>query len=181
MKTHKIWLIDKEIKIHTILLYVLWAEKCYFLKRAINRNYFNSKCFYWIDAGFFRSFKKTYKYLNNWPSKKKCFEDPRVIINSIRNLTIKEIEGFKNFNIQIYNQIIRKTNVAGGFFGGKSFYLLKFISIYYKTIKLFIKKDMFIGKDQNLFAYISYLNKDIVNIIYSGKWKYFASYLKNKN
>ena len=40
---------------------------------------------------------------------------------------------------------------------------------------------MFIGKDQNLFAYISYLNKDIVNIIYSGKWKYFASYLKNKN
>ena len=73
MKTHKIWLIDKEIKIHTILLYVLWAEKCYFLKRAINRNYFNSKCFYWIDAGFFRSFKKTYKYLNNWPSKKKMF------------------------------------------------------------------------------------------------------------
>ena len=172
--------IDYEKKIHSVFLYIVWAEKCYFLKRVINFNFFNSKCFYWIDAGFFRNYKKSKRYFNNWPSKKKCFEDPRVIINSIRNLSFTEIDGLKNFNNSIYNKIRRKNNVGGGFFGGKSNYLLKFISIYYKTIKLFIKKDMFIGKDQNLFAYIAYLNKHIVNIVYSGNFFYFISYLPNK-
>lgn len=171
---------DYEKKIHTSLLYIVWAEKCYFLKRAINRNYFNSKCFYWIDAGFFRSYNNTERYLNNWPSSKKCFEDPRVIVNSIRKLSKNELDGFKKLDIKIYNNIIRKTNVGGGFFGGNSDYLIKFILIYYKTIKLFIKKNMFIGKDQNIFAYIAYLNKNIVNIIYSGEWKYFAFYLLDK-
>ena len=142
--------------------------------------YFNSKCFYWIDAGFFRSYNNTERYLNNWPSSKKCFEDPRVIINSIRRLSKNELDGFKKLDIKIYYNIVRKTNVGAGIFGGKSDYLVKFILIYYKTIKLFIKKNMFIGKDQNIFAYIAYLNKNIVNIIYSGEWKYFAFYLLDK-
>ena len=178
LKTHTI---DYEKKIHSVFLYIIWAEKCYFLKRNINLNFFNSKCFYWIDAGFFRKPKKIIRYLNNWPSPKKCFEDPRTIINSMRNLSATEINGLKNLNITIYNKFRRKSkSVAGGFFGGNSKYLLKFILLYYKTIKLFIKKDLFIGKDQNLFSYIAYSNKDIIKIIYSGNYYYFASYLSEK-
>ena len=129
--------IDKENSYHTVPLYMVWAEKCYFLKKAIYRNYFNSKCFYWIDAGYFRI--KEDKYIKNWPSNKKCFEDPRVIINGMRKLPDEEIKGIKNFNITALKDFNNnKLNVAGGLFGGMPYYLRKFIKLYYKTIKDFI-------------------------------------------
>ena len=36
---------------------------------------------------------------------------------------------------------------------------------------------MFIGKDQNIFAYVAYLNPKIVNIVQSGNWHFFKDYL----
>ena len=174
IETHKI---DPEKKIHTIFLYLVWAEKCYFVRKAINRNYFNSKCFYWIDAGFFR---KDVFSSKKWPSPNKCIQDPRVIINSMRKFSNLEVEALKNLNVKLYNNfIIKRRNVGGGLFGGQPKYLIKFINLYYQTIKKFIKKKMFIGKDQNIFAYISYFNKDIVNIIHSEQWFYFNKYLAN--
>lgn len=173
--------IDKEKRIHTVLLYLVWAEKCFFIKKAIKLNFFKSKCFYWIDAGFFRK-KNVIQNLNGWPSNKKCIEDPRVLVNSIRTkeVTNKELKILKNLdtNNSIFKSFMNKKNVGGGFFGGKSDYLLKFIKLYVKTIKLFIKHSIFIGKDQNLFAYIAYLRKDIVKTIYSGDWYYLFDYLK---
>ena len=128
--------IDKENSYHSVPLYMVWAEKCYFAKKAIYRNYFHSQCFYWIDAGYFRI--KEDKYINNWPSTKKCFEDPRVIINGMRKLPDDEIEGLKNFNMTILKAFNNKLNVGGGLSGGKSYYLIKFIKLYYKAINIFI-------------------------------------------
>ena len=176
IESHKI---DLEKSYHTIPLYMVWAEKCAFIKKAIYFNYFNSKCFYWIDAGFFREKNMEDKYINKWPSVRKCYEDPRVIINSIRELSYEEIKALKNFNTTILNNIIKKMNVAGGFFGGKSQYLIKFCDLYYNAIKIFIKHKIFIGKDQNLFTYVSYLNPKIVKIVHSHKvqdWYYFKYY-----
>lgn len=170
--------IDYEKKLHSVPLYLIWAEKCYFVRRAIYRNFFKSKCFYWIDIGFFKN-SNLNKYLNNWPSKNKCFEDPRVIMNSMRKISNEEILELKKLEPKYYNEFIKKLNVGGGLFGGTQKYLNEFIKLYYKTISKFIKKSLFIGKDQNLFAYISYLNQDIVNLIYSGKWKYLALYIYN--
>ena len=172
-ESHKI---DYEKNIHSIPLYLVWAEKCFFLKRAIMKNFFNSSCFYWIDAGYFRT-RNISRYLNGWPSSKKCYEDPRVIMNSVRLINEKEIKGFLKLSFRIFNNFIKKVNVGGGFFGGGVHFLIKFIDLYYKTIKIFIKKELFIGKDQNLFAYISYSNKDVVKIIYSGNWFFFESFL----
>ena len=39
--------IDTEKRYHTVPLYLVWAEKCNFLKKAVLNNYFNSTCFYW--------------------------------------------------------------------------------------------------------------------------------------
>lgn len=167
--------IDIENSYHTVNLYLVWAEKCNFLKKAIHQNYFHSKCFYWIDAGYFR--KKEEKYINDWPKTKKCNEDPRVLINGIRQLSNIEIEGLKKFNMSLYEQFIKKDNVSSGLFGGKPEYLLKFIYLYYKAIIDFINHNMFIGKEQNLFAFVSYLNPKIVKIINSGQWYFFKSYL----
>ena len=170
--------VDIENSYHTVPLYMVWAEKCSFLKKAIYRNYFHSKCFYWIDAGYFRK-KEEKQYYYNWPSTKRCYEDPRVIINEIRKLSQEEIEGLRTFNKSIYFNIIKQVNVAAGLFGGKPEYCIKFCDLYYKAIKAFIKNNLFIGKEQNVFAYVSYLNPKIVKILSSNKkdWYFFKKYL----
>ena len=173
--THEI---NPEKKTHTINLYLIWAEKCYFVKRAIYHNYFKSKCFYWIDSGFFRKSERN-NSLKSWPSANKCNKDPRVIINSMRLLSNNEIQGLINLDINFYNQFIKKINVGGGLFGGQPKYLIKFIKLYYKTIKLFIKNKFYIGNDQNIFTFIAYFHKDIVQLVHSGKWFYFGEYLSN--
>ena len=101
------WKIDFEKKYHTIPLYLIWAEKCSFLKKVIEKNYFNSTCFYWVDAGYFREKEEMDKYID-WPS----------------------------------------------------------INLYYSSLKLFLKHNLFIGKDQNVFTYIALSHPEIVKLVY---------------
>jgi hypothetical protein len=132
----KSFLIDKAKYKHSVPLFIVWAEKLFFLKKAIFSNYFKSKCFYWIDAGYFKNKNMRY-YLFNWPSIGKCNEDPRVIINGIRKIDNKELNDLKNFNSKTHDKFMNNRNIAAGLFGGKSSYLLKFVYLYYKTISSF--------------------------------------------
>ena len=57
--------IDTENNYQAVLYISYGLKKSMFLKKAILLNYFNSKCFYWVDAGYFREKKKDMeKYLN---------------------------------------------------------------------------------------------------------------------
>jgi hypothetical protein len=169
--------IDIEKSHHSVPLYLIWAEKCKFLENAVNKNYFNSTCFYWVDAGFFRNSTKTKSYINDWPSPKNCFEDPRVIFNVLRASSKNEIEELRDFNINTHLEFQKQYNVGGNMFGGQSEYIKKFKNLYYNTLELFIKKKIFIGKDQNIFAYISYLHPEIIKLVYSDNWFYLQDYL----
>ena len=173
----KSWKIDIEKSYHTIPLYLIWAEKCSFLKRVIKENYFNSTCFYWIDAGYFREKGEMNKYAENWPSIKKCIEDKRVLMAQVRNFSAIEKTKIINFDINSHLYLQANINVAGNIFGGKPLSLLKFINLYYISIKLFIKKNLFIGKDQNIFAYIAFSHPQIVKLVYSKTFFGLKEYL----
>ena len=56
-------------------------------------------------------------------------------------------------------------------------YILKFCDLYYDTIKLFIKKKLFIGKDQNIYAFIAYFNEDVIKLVHNNKYFYLQKYL----
>jgi len=173
--------LDWENYFQSVPLYLVWAEKCFFLKKAILKNYFNSTCFYWIDAGLFIE-KDQINNNTNWPSTQKCYEDPRVIINSMRNVSNLEIEKLKNFDQNYYNyEFLHNPNVGAAVFGGQKDYTLKFIDLYETTLISFINHTFFIGKEQNLYAFIAYLHPEIVNLIYSGDWFYFIKYLNYSN
>ena len=116
------------------------------------------------------------KYIN-WPSTKKCYENPRVLINSIRKVNDLEKKNLLNFDLKAHKQFQRKTNVGGGVFGGQAQNLLKFIDYYYEAIKLFIRHKIFIGKDQNLFAFVVFSHPEIINLVHSGNFFYFLKYL----
>ena len=172
----KSYILDVEHFRHNPILYTAWAEKCIFLKKAAIKNYFNSKCFYWIDAGNFRNKSNLNNYLN-WPSTTKCKEDGRVIINEKLKVSNYIKEGLKNFDINIHKEFQKHYNVDASTFGGKREYVIKFSDAYYNTIELFIKNNIFIGKEQNIMAYVFYFYPNISKLIYSGKWKYMLEYL----
>ena len=168
--------IDVEHFRHNSLLYTIWAEKCNYLKKVAITNYFNSKCFYWVDAGNFRNKTSINKYIN-WPSSKKCYEDGRVIINEKLKISNYIKEGLKSFNIKIHREFQKHYNVDASTFGGQRDFVIKFSDAYYDTIRLFIKNNIFIGKEQNIMAFVFYFYPNISKLVYSGKWKYMLEYL----
>ena len=171
--------IDIERRIHSIPLYLVWAEKCTFLKKAILANYFNSKCFYWVDAGYFRdSLEKMKKYADKgWPTPIKCLQDNRVLMTQTNHFSFKEKQKIINFDSGAHKRLQRYVNVAGGFFGGQVENTLKFINLYYEALRLFIEKKIFIGKDQNVFAYVAFSHPDIMNLVFYRDFTGFKKYL----
>lgn len=162
-----------------IPLYLIYGEKCAFLKRAIENNYFNSTCFYWIDIGYFRKYNESMQnYTNSWPSLKRCYEDPRVLINLLRKFTEVEINGLLEFNLTWHKRLQRRISTAGGMFGGKAENLLKFIDLYYKSIILFSNHNIYMGKDQNIFTFVGFSHPEVVRFVYTkGDYYYFKKYL----
>ena len=67
--------------------------------------------------------------------------------------------------------------MIGGIFGGQNDYILRFIYLYYKTLKLFVKKKMFIGKDQNIFTYIAFSNPKIVKLVILKDYEKYKEYI----
>ena len=169
--------IDTENSYHTVPLYLTWAEKCSFMKKVILKNYFKSKCFYWVDAGFFDEPNSMEKYIN-WPSTKKCLRDSRVLMNLVTPTSESTKKGLINFDLEIHKQFQLTTNVGGNLFGGQPENLLKFIDYYYESVRLFISHKLFIGKDQNIFAFVAYKYPDVVNLVSSGgTYTFFKQYL----
>lgn len=170
--------IDYENKYHTVPLYLIWAEKCMFLKKAIVNNYFQSKCFYWIDIGYFRENKRDMeKYINNWPNTKKCFSNNRILMGQLKQFTEKEKEKILNFDYNSHIKLNRHLNVAGNIFGGQIENTIKFIDYYYEAIRLFIKKKIFIGRDQTIFTYVAFAHPEIIELIMVKNYREFRRIL----
>ena len=176
---NKSFSIDLENSYHSIPLYMVWAEKNMFLKKAIKNNTFHSKCFYWIDAGYFReNTVNMKKYINNWPSTKKCFEDKRLLMGQVKYFSQLEKEKIINFDIFSLKKLETDINVAAGLFGGQADNILKFVDYYYKAINKYSKNNLFIGKEQNIYTFVAFSHPDIVKLVFYPKYYYFKIYLK---
>ena len=169
---------DFEKNILNVPLYLIWAEKGNFLKKAIAQDYFKSKCFYWIDIGYFSVENINYtNYLNGWPKLDQCLGDEKIIIGTVRNYTESEKENFVKFDPGEHYRFPRTIYIAGGFFGGQIKNTLKFIEYYYETVREFIKRKIFCGKEQTLFAYVAFAHPEVVKLIYLKIYKGIIYYL----
>ena len=54
---------------------------------------------------------------------------------------------------------------------------MKFINLYYDAIRLFIKHNLFIGKDQNIFTYVAFAHPEVVKLIKFNYYYDFKFYL----
>ena len=137
--------------------------------------YFKTQFFFWIDAGYFRDINIT-NYINNWPSINKCKQEPRVVLNRIRKIGKEEYEKLMSFDNITHLKFQNDANILGNAYGGRTDYLLKFIKYYYDIFRLFMKKNKFIGMDQNFYAIISYLHPEIVKIVDSNQYHFLKTF-----
>ena len=171
--------IDPEKNIHTIELYKLWAEKVFFIKRAIHENVFDTDFFVWTDIGSFRDVGRLQDF-TNYPNinRLECDKITFLQLNPFSSLELENID-------QADNRFLYTIRIGGGIFGGRSDILLKFSALYDNVLKEFDDSGIFKGKDQNLFSFIIIRNPDMFNIInavtHNGydKWFYLHYYLSS--
>ena len=120
--------------------------------------------------GYFREKKNFDKHSNNRPSTKKCHEDPKLSMGQVKNFSNSEKERILNFNIEEHIKLRKNINVIGGIFGGQSKNILKFIDLYYYTVRLFTKKGIFTGKDQNIFTHTAFSHPEAIKSIFRRKY-----------
>jgi hypothetical protein len=175
---------DHENNIHNIDLYMIWNEKLNFIKKAIDFNFFNSSYYAWCDFGSVRNSLYPDLYIKTFPN--------------LSNLTEEKIYMFKvdcEFSEEDYKNPYDEKykywngTIAGSFFIGKKELLLKFYDYFYNEIIInYINRDIFIGKDHNLYISLYLSHPELFKLIngendnYSInfsqlKWFYFLKYL----
>ena len=174
---------DHECSYHNTGLYLIWNEKLNFVKKAIDLNFFNTSYYAWCDFGCVRNSIYPKIYLKNFPNLSKLTDD--------KIYMCKVDCDFKpdDFN-NPYNEKFRYASgsIAGSFFIAKKELILTMNDIFYnQIIPEYIKRDLFIGKDQTLYISLYLQYPHLFNLIVGEndeytipnsqlKWFYFLKY-----
>jgi hypothetical protein len=96
----------------------------------------------------------------------------------IRTFSDAEVERFRRF--EIAQSHFLTINVGGGIYGGNWNYVLALHEVFFWTIDEWIKRNLFIGKDQNILSVISNVHPELVNLVgpvSANPWFYLQDYL----
>lgn len=175
---------DHENKYHNTDLYLIWNEKLKFIEKGILLNPFKTSYFAWCDIGYIRNKIYIDMYLKSFPNLNKLTEDKVYMLNIDYDFNKEDF-------IEPYNEKYRyiSNTIGGGFIIGSENKLKEMINIYYnEIIPTYINKNLFIGKDQNLYVSLYLLYPSLIKLIkgYNDnftipycelKWFYFLKYL----
>jgi len=175
---------DHERYHHHPYLYMIWAEKSTFLKKAIDMNVYNSEFFCWTDIGMVRE-ESQLSYINKFPNEEilKTIKTDKVYLLNIDEFTEQEL---KNNDVCQIFRYIPTARIGGGFILGHKDVLQKWSRIYYETLEDFMKKDYFAGKDQSIMAciYLKYRD-ELIELVRPkdspiNPWFYMLYYFGNR-
>ncbi len=145
---------DPEKHIHSVDLYLIWAEKSEFMRKSAMENPFQSEFFIWMDSGMIRD-KRLGMILHNFPD----IRGIRSIINETNpSVCLLEMSSEWRSRIEIDNEFIMKNDqyvrsnihIGGTTFFGNREGILKWGDDYYSMLDEYKKRNFFIGKDQNV-------------------------------
>jgi hypothetical protein len=153
--------IDPEKTIHYLELYLIWNAKGWFLSQIAELNPYNSKYFFWVDAGSFRN----YYGLAYWPGIfriEQIFGNNKdtVLLGLISCPVVSNISDFQESDGPLVQDMIQ-----GGFFGSSAYGVKWWASEYYRLHDVYITSGKFVGKEQNLMNTLALLHKDKVKLI----------------
>lgn len=166
--------LDPEKEIHSPDLYAVWNAKAWMLQYVTEQNPFRSRYFLWIDAGAFRT--ENYRF-GRWPNQERAVQiferdRPHKVLLSLINPFSKEVCTKLQNRMAAYDveQGPLKLNlIQGGIIGGSSESIRWWSDIYYKTLRIYVRKKWFVGKDQQTMNALALAHPDRINIILTFK------------
>ena len=153
--------IDPERRYHSVELYAVWCAKSYMLNRSAELNPFQTKYFFYLDAGAFRSPHYRFEAWPHGPAISTLFNNDRFALGLITPLPRR----FCPLNSTIMDGPIKMDIIEGTFMGGPASAIRWWTSVYYTTIDEYRKKDLFIGKDQQVMNIIALAYADRFNML----------------
>jgi glycosyltransferase involved in cell wall biosynthesis len=149
--------IDPENHIHTPELYTVWAEKPFFVERAIQINPFQTDFFFWCDIGAFRNPNISQTIIDTFPTTR-YLESEKILFQSVGDLKasdwIQKADGIRGECIsRTWNEI----RLVGGLWGGGINACLRWKNAYHRMLEAYFEAGRFAGKDQQVML-SAYLN-----------------------
>ena len=188
IENHKI---DPEKSNHTPELYAIWAQKAFFVEKAILTNYFNTDYFFWCDFGAFRNPNIDNIILQTFPQTLH-FKDDTLLLQSILDLSESEkiikddgIYGEKiKISVDLNGVRLFGGLLVGGLWGGTIDACLKWKQEYQIMLEMYFSKGRFAGKDQNVMLSTYLKNPTLASIVKCtlsniDEWFFFEYLLSN--
>lgn len=187
-KYQEYWIKDHQRdheRYHNPYLYMIWAEKSMFLKKAIDMNIYHSDFYCWTDIGMVRE-ESQLPYISKFPNPDiiKTLKQDKVYLLNFDDFTEEEL---KNKDVCEIFRYIRTARIGGGCILGHKDVIQKWTKIYYETLDKFIEKDYFAGKDQSVMAciYLKYRD-DLIELVKPknspiNPWFYMLYYFGNRS
>jgi hypothetical protein len=153
---------DHEKEKHSAELYMIWYQKNDFVQRTIRENPFGHQKFMWCDAGAVRN-----GIIKDWITNLHKAGN-RILADK---MTVLEIQPFtvQDRLLHIQNGVVDFTQninrIGGGILAGGAEAWAKWDANYKATMKLFVEKNLFVGKDQNLFANMVLKYPNDINVV----------------
>lgn len=180
IENHKV---DPENSYHTPELYAVWAQKAFFIEKAIHNNYFNTQHFFWCDFGAFRNPNIESIVLESFPQIK-YFNDDKLLLEGIGDLqeSDKVIDPDGLPLPHVWNDV----RLVGGLWGGSIKACLQWKKSYKEMLEKYFEKNRFAGKDQTVMLSTYMDNPEIATIVkhsepHLNSWFFFEYLLSNLN
>lgn len=156
---------DPEKDYHTPELYAIWAQKAFFVERAIKLNLFKTNYFFWCDFGAFRDPNIDQIILSSFPTSKYFLND-KIILQAINDLTDKEkiIKDDGIYGEKITNKW-NEVRLVGGLWGGSINACINWKNSFKNMLEKYISVGRFAGKDQIVMLSTYLENPELANVI----------------
>ncbi len=158
---------------HTPELYAIWAQKAFFVEKAVHMNVFSTEYFFWCDFGAFRDIAINQEILRSFPHPKYLLQN-KILFQSIGDMKPSDkIVGSDGIPC---DPTQHEDRIVGGLWGGGATACLKWKAAYQQMLEAYFAADRFAGKDQHVM--LSALLKDpslgiVVNCTRPGINKWF--------
>lgn len=160
LKEYKIEKTKDYVQTHSPELYIIWAEKVKFVRKAIEMNFFNTDTYVWCDIGVFRQIQ----FLNIFKSFPK-YEN--IVKNKMNFLQLKTFQkqDFIKDKFELVGQPYGTVRLGGGIHGGTVDVWKTYEKMWDDTLQRYFNSNRFSGQDQCVMGTIYIEHPDLFHLV----------------
>jgi hypothetical protein len=177
--------LDPERHIHSPELYAIWAQKAFFVEKAIHENPFQTDFFFWCDIGEFRDPHVPSSILESFPMIDHMERD-KIILQSVGNVIptdwVPRRDGIRG---EVISHQWNDVRLVGGLWGGGIAGCLQWKKAYQEMLEAYFRVGRFAGKDQQVMLSAYLANISLANVVRCTKnhideWFFLEHLLSNQ-